>query len=144
MSFCFSTSLIISPLTRFDVYETLCPQQMLVHKGGKIKNWSEECRNLMPTKLQCNTIQRALQSPNLQKEIIRKNKINLFFKFSSNNFLIIFYQLTKFEAPSCYSFRDFMDTNFQSRNLQREIIRKKYNNFFSNFHQLISSSSSIS
>ena len=25
--------------TRFDVYETLCPQQMLVHKGGQIKNW---------------------------------------------------------------------------------------------------------
>ena len=25
--------------TRIDVYETLCPQQMLVHKGGKIKNW---------------------------------------------------------------------------------------------------------
>ena len=23
---------------RIDVYETLCPQQMLVHKGGKIKN----------------------------------------------------------------------------------------------------------
>ena len=23
--------------TRIDVYETLCPQQMLVHKGGKIK-----------------------------------------------------------------------------------------------------------
>ena len=24
--------------TRIDVYET-CPKQMLVHKGGKIKNW---------------------------------------------------------------------------------------------------------
>ena len=30
--------------TRIDVYETLCPQQMLVHKGGKIKNWVGECR----------------------------------------------------------------------------------------------------
>ena len=39
--------------------------------------------------------------------------------------LIILYQLTKFEAPSCYSFRDIMNTNFQSPNLQREIIRKK-------------------
>ena len=29
--------------TRIDVYETLCPQQMLVHKGGKIKNWGGEC-----------------------------------------------------------------------------------------------------
>ena len=58
--------------TRFDVYETLCPQQMLVHKGGKIENWSGECRDIMPTKLQCQTNQRALQSPNLQREIIRK------------------------------------------------------------------------
>ena len=32
--------------TRFDVYETLCPQQMVVHKGGQIKNWSGECRDL--------------------------------------------------------------------------------------------------
>ena len=60
------------PYTRFDVYETLCPQQMLVHKGGQIKNWSGECRDIIPTKLQCQTIQRALESPNLQREIIRK------------------------------------------------------------------------
>ena len=36
-----------------------------------------------------------------------------------------------------------MNTNFQSPNLQREIIRKKYNNFFLNFHRLINSTSSI-
>ena len=59
-------------LTRFDVYETLCPQQTLVHKGGQIKNWSGECKDIIPTKLQCQTIQRTLQSPNLQREIIRK------------------------------------------------------------------------
>ena len=59
-------------VTRFDVYETLCPQQMLVHKGGQIKNWSGECKDIIPTKLQCQTIQRTLQSPNLQREIIRK------------------------------------------------------------------------
>ena len=58
--------------TRFDVYVTLCPQQMLVHKGGQIKNWSGECRDVIPTKLQCKAIQRALQSSNLQREIIRK------------------------------------------------------------------------
>ena len=58
--------------TRFDVYETLCPQQMLVHKGGQIKNWSGECKDIIPTKLQCQTIQRTLQSPNLQREIIQK------------------------------------------------------------------------
>ena len=36
--------------TRIDVYETLCPQQILVHKGGKIKNWGGECRDVTPTK----------------------------------------------------------------------------------------------
>ena len=60
------------PRTRFDVYETLCPQQMLVHKGGKIKNWSGECGDVIPTKLQCQAIQTALQSPKLQREIIKK------------------------------------------------------------------------
>ena len=35
--------------TRIDVYETLCPQQLLVHKGGKIKNWGWECRDVTPT-----------------------------------------------------------------------------------------------
>ena len=42
--------------TRIDVYETLCPQQMLVHKGGKIKNWGGECRDVKPTKLQSQNI----------------------------------------------------------------------------------------
>ena len=32
------------------------PQQMLVHKGGKIKNWGEECRDVTPTKLQSQNI----------------------------------------------------------------------------------------
>ena len=54
----------------------------------------------------------------------KKNKI-IFFKFSPIELLIILYQLTKFEAPSCYNFRGSMNTNFQSLNLQREIIRKK-------------------
>ena len=109
--------------TRFDVYETLCPQQMRVHKGGQIKNWSGECRDFIPTKLQCQTIQRALQSPNAKRD--NSEKKQTFFKFSPINLLIILYQLTKFEAPSCYSFRDIIITNFQSPNLQREIIRKK-------------------
>ena len=64
------------------------------------------------------------QSPNLQREIIRK-KNNFFFKFSPIDLLIILYQMTKFEAPSCNTFQDIMITNFQSPNLQREIIRKK-------------------
>ena len=55
--------------------------------------------------------------------LFEKNKIT-FFKFSPTHLLIILYQLTKFEAPSFYSFRDIINTNFQSLNLQREIIRK--------------------
>ena len=37
-------------IKKFWPYETLCPQQMLVHKGGKIKNWDGECRDVTPTK----------------------------------------------------------------------------------------------
>ena len=29
---------------------------MLVHKGGKIKNWGGECRDVTPTKLQSDNI----------------------------------------------------------------------------------------
>ena len=65
------------------------------------------------------------QSPNLQREIIRKKIKQLFLKFSPTDLLIILYQLIEFEAPSCYSFRDIMITNFQNPNLQREIILKK-------------------
>ena len=55
------------------------------------------------------------QSPNLQGEIIRKKQQqknnNIFFlRFSPIDLLIILYQLTKFEAPSCYSFRDIIIT----------------------------------
>ena len=82
------------------------------------------------------------QSPNLQREIFETNKIT-FFKFSPIDLLIILYQLGKFEAPSCYSFRDIMITNFQSPNPEREIIQKKKKKIL-NFHQLIYSSSSIS
>ena len=46
----FSDEYISGIKTRIDVYETLCPQQMLVHKGGKIKNWGGECRDVTPTK----------------------------------------------------------------------------------------------
>ena len=83
-------------------------------------------------KLQCQPIQRALQSPNLQRENIREKNNKLFNKFSPINLLIILYQLTKFEAPSCYSFGDIMNTNVQSPNLQREIIKKttKKHTFF--------------
>ena len=60
----------------------------------------------------CQTIQRALESPNLQREIIRKkikvskgtkirNRYNrVLFRFSTIDLLIILYQLTQFEAPS--------------------------------------------
>ena len=62
-----------------------------------------------------------------------------FFKFSPGNLLNtgIFYQLTKFEAPSCKSFWNILitkflifNTCFQCPNLQRAITRNKSNNSF--------------
>ena len=68
-------------------------------------------------------------SPNLQREIIRKKYNNFFFKFLPTHLLVILYQLTKFEAPSCNTFRDIINTNFQSPNLQREIMKKFFFRF---------------
>ena len=41
---------------------------MLVHKGGKIKNWGGECRDVTPTKL---------QSQNMFKESTRGGGVGL-------------------------------------------------------------------
>ena len=61
---------------------------MLVHKGGKIKNWGGECRDVTPTKLQCQNIQRALQV------FYKKNKIIIIIILNAKNlappFLSIF------------------------------------------------------
>ena len=62
--------------TRFDVYETLCPQQMLVHKGGQIENWSGECRDIIPTKLQCP--KSTSKSKSSKGDNSKKNKITFF------------------------------------------------------------------
>ena len=120
------------------------PQQMLVHKGGQIKNWSGECRRHTYKIAVSSYSKSTSKSKSAKGYYSKKTTKKTFFSNFHQSILIILYQLTKFEAPSCYSFRDIMITNFQSPNLQREIIRKKYNNFFFNFHQLISSSSSIS
>ena len=58
--------------TRIDVYETLCPQQMLVHKGGKIKNWGGECRDVTPTKS---------LSQNIRVDVNREVDVNEELKF---------------------------------------------------------------
>ena len=70
------------------------------------------------------------QSPNLQMEIIKNKYNNFSLNFSPSDLFVILYQLTKFVAPSCYTFRDIIITNFQSPNLQREIIKKKKITFF--------------
>ena len=56
-------------MRHFDIYEQ-DKFQMPVHKCGKIKNWGGECRDVTPTKLQCQNIQRALQA--FKKIIINK------------------------------------------------------------------------
>ena len=53
------------------------------------------------------------QSPNPQTKIIQKIQNNFFFNFSPINLLIILYQLAKFGAPSCNTFRDiYHEYNF--------------------------------
>ena len=54
------------------------------------------------------------QSPNLQREIIRKKYYNFFLKFSPINLLIILYWLTKFEGPSYNTFWDILLTKLHS------------------------------
>ena len=61
------------------------------------------------------------KSKSAKGDNLKKIKIT-FFIFSPMNFLMILYQLTNVKAPSCYTFRDIMIANFQSPNLQREII----------------------
>ena len=70
----------------------------------------------------------SFQCQNLQRAITRKKKI-LFLKFSPGYLLIIFYQLTNFEASCCNSFKDILITSFQ-----RAITQKKKK---INFHQII-------
>ena len=48
------------------------PQQMLVHKGGKIKNWGGECRDVTPTKS---------LSQNIRVDVNREHFFFFFFFF---------------------------------------------------------------
>ena len=84
------------------------------------------------TSFQCHNLQRAITK--------KKKKIILFFKFSPGYLLIIFYQLTKFEATCCNSFWDVLTTSFQCQNLQRAVTRKNttiYFNFSSGYRLII-------
>ena len=59
----------------------------------------------------------------------------LFFLFSPGNLLIIFYQLTMFEAPSYNNFRKILMKSFRCQNLQKAITRKN-KHFFKFFTRL--------
>ena len=67
---------------------------------------------------------RLLMHLNLQRAITKKLKI-LFFNFSQDDLLIIFYQLTMFEVASYTTFLEFFITSFQCPYLLRAITRKK-------------------
>ena len=97
------------------------PNRCLYIKVAKLK-MEGECRDKIPVS---NYSKSTSKSKSAKGDNLKKIKITFFFLFSPIDLLIILYQLTKFEAPSCYSFRDIMYTNFQSPNLQREIIKKK-------------------
>ena len=62
-------------ITIFDVNETLCPKQMLVHKGGQIMNWCGEFRDVIHTKL------RAKMSKSAKGDYWKKIKITFFLHF---------------------------------------------------------------
>ena len=61
--------------------------------------------------------------PKFAKGINSTKKKQTFFKFSSDNLLIILYQLTKFEATSCKSFLDILITSFKCQNLNGKICK---------------------
>ena len=61
--------------TRIDVYETLCPQQMLVHEGGKIKHCGVECSDVTPTQLQYQNIFKEHWGLGGQDGCKRRNKV---------------------------------------------------------------------
>ena len=65
----------------------------------------------------------SFQCPNLQKAITKKK--TFFFKFSLGNLLIIFYQLTMFEAASYNLYYKFSMPKFAKGNNS-----KKTNTFF--------------
>ena len=64
------------------------------------------------------------QSPNLQREIIKKKTKKHFFRFSPIDLLIILYQLTKFEVPSCYNFRYHEHKFSKSKSAKRDNSKK--------------------
>ena len=64
------------------------------------------------------------QCPKSQIAITLKNKTIFLKENLPGDLHIIFYQLTWFEASSCYMFFDIFLTSFQWPNLQREITRR--------------------
>ena len=63
------------------------PQQMLVHKGGKIKNWGGECRDVTPTKLQSqNIFKESTGGSGLGGQDGCEQRIKVFVKIQKNIF----------------------------------------------------------
>ena len=50
------------------------PQQMLVHKCDKIKNWGGKCRDVTPTKLQSQNIFKESTGGGERSEVFAKIK----------------------------------------------------------------------
>ena len=64
------------------------------------------------------------QSPNLQREIIRK-KLNDFFKFSSGNLLYHLLSADQFEAPSCKYMMYYEDKFSKLKYAKGDNLKKK-------------------
>ena len=81
--------------TTFDLYETLYPQQMLVHTGGQIKNWSGGVQRRHTYKIAVSNYSKSTSKSRSAKEDYSKKKNIYFFSFSPIDLLIILYLLTK-------------------------------------------------
>ena len=64
---------------------------MLVHNGGKIKNWGGECRDVTPTKLQSQNIFKEHWGVGLGGTDGCERRIKVFVKIKKNKLFFIFF-----------------------------------------------------
>ena len=64
---------------------------MLVHKGGKIKNWDGECRDVTPTKLQSQNIFKESTGGRVGGQDRCERIIKVFVKIQKKIFIIFLF-----------------------------------------------------
>ena len=69
--------------TRFDVYETLCPNRCLYIKVAKLRTGVGSTETSYLQNCSVKLFKEHFKSPNLQREIIPKKKITFFLIFTN-------------------------------------------------------------